>query len=62
MAKCYVYKVIRENVVTGEQGKRPKKCWRFEPLKVGGLYCHLGDGFPGFQRVLELVEIKEFED
>lgn len=55
MATIYVYKVIRENAVTGQRGKRAKKFFTFEPLNVGGLYCHLGSGFPGFQRVLELV-------
>lgn len=63
MTKCYVYKVIRENVVTGQKGKRSKIYFCFDkPLKVGGIYCGLGSGFPGFQRVLELKEIREFED
>ena len=55
----YVYKVIRENIVTGERGKRSKEISRFEPLTIGGLYCHLGSGYPGFQRVLELVGEEE---
>ncbi len=56
MSKLYVYKVIRENL-DGTRGKRPKRCICFEPsLKVGGLYVHLGPGFPGFQRVLSMSE------
>lgn len=48
----YVYKVIRENL-DGSRGKRAKNYSCFKPkLKVGGLYVHLGPGFPGFQRVL----------
>lgn len=52
---CYVYMVAREDPVTGERGKRAKKYCTFEPkLEVGGLYTHLGDGYPGYQRVLSV--------
>ncbi len=51
----YVYKVIRESM-DGVRGKRAKEYWSFEPvLKVGGLYVHLGTGFPGLQRVLSMA-------
>lgn len=53
--KRYVYKVIRENVVTGERAKRSHTIERYKPLTVGGLYVHLGSGYPGAQRVLELI-------
>ena len=58
----YVYKVVREHM-DGSRGKRAKKLYRWEnePLKVGGLYMHLGDGFPGMQRVLS-VETEEIPD
>ena len=59
--KRYTYKVIRENVVTGERAKRSSTIERYEPLKVGGLYMHLGSGYPGAQRVLELVRVEEDE-
>lgn len=59
MCKLYKYKVIREDW-DGIQGERAKTYFSFEDnLKVGGLYVHLGKGFPGFQRVLsvEIVEL-----
>ena len=62
MASMYTYKVIRENAVNGQQGKRAKLYYGYEPLTVGGLYVHLGAGFPGFQRVLELVSKEEIPD
>ena len=50
----YIYKVIRE-YPDGSRGKRTKKLWHWEnDLKVGGLYVHLGNGFPGLQRVLSM--------
>lgn len=60
--KMYVYKVVREHM-DGSRGKRARKLYRWEnePLKVGGLYMHLGDGFPGMQRVLS-VETEEIPD
>lgn len=54
----YVYKVIRESF-NGEQCKRSKKYYSNEPLHIGGLYVHLGTGFPGMQRVLEFVGFYE---
>lgn len=58
----YIYKVVRE-YSDGSRGKRAKKlyCWEHEQLNVGGLYVHLGRGFPGMQRVLS-VETKELPD
>lgn len=51
----YVYQVIRE-YPDGVQGKRAKRYTRFEPcLRIGGLYVHLGAGFPGLQRVLSMT-------
>lgn len=53
----YVYTVVREDFKTGEQGKRIKKYYCSEPrLNVGGLYMHLGKGYPGCQRVLSMEE------
>ena len=50
----YVYKVIREDM-NGNRRKRAKKLDRYKPdLKIGGLYVHLGSGFPGMQRVLSM--------
>ena len=57
--KRYTYKVIRENVVTGERAKRSRTIERYEPLTVGGLYMQLGYGYPGAQRALELVRVEE---
>ena len=58
MDKLYKYKVIREDV-NGNQGKRFKTYWSFEEnLRVGGLYAHLGKGFPGLQRVISM-EVEE---
>ena len=57
----YVYKVIRE-YPDGTQGKRARTLFRFEPdLQVGHLYVHLGDGYPGLQRVLSMTT-EEFPD
>lgn len=52
----YVYKVVREDI-NGNRGKRAKRLARYEgelPLKIGGLYTHLGRGYPGMQRVLSM--------
>lgn len=59
--KRYIYKVARENVATGER-KKSRTIERYDPLKVGGLYMHLGPGYPGAQRVLELARVEEDED
>ena len=61
MATMYVYRVIRE-YPDGSSGKRAKRLYCYEPyLNVGGLYVHLGAGFPGLQRVLDM-ETEEFPD
>ena len=58
MCKLYKYKVVREHL-DGTRSKRAKTYWSFEDnLRVGGLYVHLGSGFPGFQRVIS-VEVEE---
>ena len=59
----YVYKVVREDI-NGNRGTRAKRLARYEgelPLKIGGLYTHLGSGFPGMQRVLSM-ETEEYPD
>lgn len=57
----YIYKVIRE-YPDGSRGKRSRKLWRWKnDLKVGGLYVHLGNGFPGLQRILSM-ETEELPD
>ena len=51
----YIYQVIRE-YPDGVRGKRSKRYACFEPsLRIGGLYVHLGVGFPGLQRVLSMT-------
>lgn len=53
----YVYQVLREDLITGQRGKRCKRYSSFSPdLVVGGLYLHLGTGYPGAQRVLSMKE------
>ena len=55
MIQQYVYSVIRE-YPDGSRGKREKKFCSFEDsLRVGGLYVHLGPGFPGMQRVVRMI-------
>lgn len=57
MEKEYVYTVVREDFKTGERAKRTRKYYSFTPrLEVGGLYVHLGKGYPGCQRVLDVEE------
>ncbi len=56
----YTYKVVKENW-NGSQAKRSRRITRNKPLVVGGLYVHLGKGFPGAYRVLELLEEEENE-
>lgn len=52
----YIYRVVRE-YPDGSRGKRTKPLYRHKPdLKVGGLYTHLGRGFPGLQRVVSMEE------
>ncbi len=57
--KVYVYRVIKEDFNTGERAKRAKLYRTDKPLNVGGLYVHLGKGYNGCQRVLELVDVEE---
>lgn len=53
----YIYTVVREDFFTGERAKRTRKYYSFRPdLNVGSLYTHLGKGFPGCQRVLDVLE------
>lgn len=60
----YKYKVIRE-YPDGTQAKRARTyCCYVTRLEVGGLYTHLGIGFPGMQRVLGVTteEIPDEEE
>ena len=59
--RLYTYKVVKEDFHTGKRGKRKKSCQRPYPLKIGGLYAHLGTEFPGFWRVLELIKVEEVD-
>jgi len=54
MGELIEYKVVRE-YLDGKRGKRNKTLYRWgadEQLTIGGLYMHLGPGYPGMQRVL----------
>lgn len=52
----YVYRVVREDLTTGKRGARSKRYWSYTPnLTIGGLYLHLGPGYPGLQRVLSMT-------
>lgn len=56
--KLLRYRVIRE-LPDGSRGKRSKYLYRWSDqgrLNVGGLYVHLGPGYPGMQRVLSEEE------
>lgn len=58
LMKLLKYRVIREQP-DGSRGKRAKYLYRWsdqEQLHVGGLYVHLGSGYPGLQRVLSVEE------
>lgn len=58
MEKEYIYTVVKEDFRTGERAKRTRKYHSYKPcLDVGGLYVHLGKGFPGCQRVISVKEI-----
>lgn len=52
----YIYTVVKEDFITGERAKRTKKYYTFKQLTVGGLYMHLGKGYPGCQRVISVEE------
>lgn len=56
----YIYTVVRE-YPDGSRAKRKSKVYRYKPLVVGGLYTHLGAGFPGMQRILS-AETREISD
>lgn len=57
--KEYTYRCVKENLLTGEQGKRARTIKKRNSLIVGGLYAHLADGLRGPYRVLELVSVEE---
>ncbi len=45
--KQYIYTLVKEDFATGKRAKRTRKYYSFTPcLKVGGLYTHLGKGYP----------------
>lgn len=52
----YNYWIVNEDFHTGKRGARKRRIARNRPLRVGGLYAHLGKGCPGCYRVLELIE------
>lgn len=52
----YTYWIVNEDFCTGKQGSHRRRIARDRPLKVGGLYAHLGRGCLGCYRVLELIE------
>lgn len=54
--KTYICTVVREDFRTGGRAKRTRKYYSSTPLTVGGLYTHLGKGYPGCQRVLDVEE------
>lgn len=56
MDKEYIYTVVKEDFRTGERAKRTRKYYSFTPLTVGCLYVHLGKGYPGCQRILDMEE------
>ena len=58
----YSYRVVKENYATGERGKRTRTITRYTPLKINGLYCHLGNEFKGFWRVLELITTEQDQE
>lgn len=58
----YTYRVIKENVSNGKRGLRARILTRNRPLEVGGLYLHLGKGYPGAYRVLELIEEVQLDE
>lgn len=54
-ASMYTYRIIKEDFYSGKRGKRTRTITRVRPLEIGGLYLHLGKGYPGAYRVLELI-------
>lgn len=66
MAKChlYTYKIVREDLMTGEQGKRIRSVATYSPLTIDGLYINLevlSGNYPGCYRVLELIKEEEID-
>lgn len=51
----YTYKIIKENYSTGERAGHSRTISRCQPLTIGGLYFHLGKGYPGCYKVLSLL-------
>lgn len=51
----YTYLIVRVDFEGEEQIERIRRITRNEPLKIGRLYTHLGNDFPGIYRVLALV-------
>lgn len=51
----HTYRIVKENLVNGVRSARTRTIDRNKPLEVGGLYLHLGKGYPGAYRVLELI-------
>lgn len=60
--KEYIYECVKENLLTGERGKRTRTIRKRNPLIVGGLYAHLSKGLRGAYRVTKLVREEEIED
>lgn len=58
----YKYRIIKENFVNGQRGKRSRTISRTTPLQVNGLYFQLGNGLNGSWRVLELVSAEPITD
>lgn len=54
--RTYICTVVREDFRTGERAKHTRKYYSFTPLTVGGLYVHLGKGYPGCRRVWDKKE------
>ena len=48
----YTYRIVKENLVNGVRSARTRTIERNRPLEVG---VHLGKGYPGAYRVLELI-------
>ena len=62
--KMMKYKVIRE-YPDGSRAKRSRVMYRYmgeDPLQIGGLYVHLGNGYPGMQRILSAEEVGEEDE
>lgn len=57
-----MYTDQREDWTTGDKAKRTRIIIRDKPdLRVGGLYVHLGKGYPGCRRVVSM-DAKEGEN